>query len=219
MHTSIHLSAYFLVVMSAEKCFALYFPLQAKNFCTIKNSIVVSIITAAVFSIYNIQWFFTIEKVYVMNIKRMRCQIINAPDFLRFHWGDIDAIIASYVPMGLMLAFNLAIIILLCKNRGKDLGVGSTSRDIVRVPRVGPPLHRGPLGFWQFSEAGRRNIACSVICPLHYQSTWFVLTNRSEASHYREVYEDGKFFLFQIFWISAKSTVSGASFAKPFSYS
>ena len=90
---------------------------------------------------------------------------------------------------------------------------------IVRVPRVGPPLHQGLLGFWQFSEAGRRNIACSVICPLHYQSTWFVLTNRSEASHYREVYEDGNFFLFQIFGISAKSTVSGASFAKPFSYS
>ena len=135
MHTSIHLSAYFLVVMSAEKCFALYFPLQAKNFCTIKNAIVVSITTAAVFSIYNIQWFFTIEKVYVMNIKRMRCQIINAPDFLRFHWRDIDAIIASYVPMGLMLAFNLAVIILLCKNRGKDLGIGSTSRDMSKIAR------------------------------------------------------------------------------------
>ena len=90
---------------------------------------------------------------------------------------------------------------------------------IVRVPRVRPPLHRGPLGFQLFSEVGRRNIICSVICPLHHQSTWFVLTNRSEASHCREVYEDGKFFLFQIFWISAKSTVSGASFAKPFSYS
>ena len=135
MHTSIHLSAYFLVAMSAEKCFALYFPLQAKNVCTVRNAIIVSIVNAAVFSIYNIQWFFTIERVYVMNIKRMRCQIINAPDFLRFHWRDIDAIIASYVPMVLMLAFNLAIIVLLCKNRGKDLGVGSTSRDMSKIAK------------------------------------------------------------------------------------
>ena len=88
---------------------------------------------------------------------------------------------------------------------------------IVRVPRVGAPLHQGLLGFWLFSEAGRRNITCSVICPLHYQSTWLVLTNRSEVHHCREFCQETHFFIFNNFVESSKSTVSGASFTKPFS--
>ena len=135
MHTSIHLSAYFLVVMSAEKCFALHFPLQAKNLCSVNNAMKISVVNATIFSIYNTQWFFTLEKIYVKKINWFRCQIVNGPQFLKLHWRDVDAIIASYVPMVLMLSFNLAIIILLCINRGKDLGVGSTSKDMSKITK------------------------------------------------------------------------------------
>ena len=37
--------------------------------------------------------------------------------------------------MMLMLSFNLAIIILLCINRGKNLGVGSTSKDMSKITK------------------------------------------------------------------------------------
>ena len=121
--------------MAAEKCFALYFPLQAKNICTVRNAMIISVVNTVVFLVYNIQWIFTLEKVYVKTIKRIRCQIFNAPDFLRFHWRDIDAIIASYIPMILMLIFNLGIIVLLCKNRDKGLGVGSSSRDMSKIAK------------------------------------------------------------------------------------
>ena len=121
--------------MSAEKCFALYFPLQAKNLCSVRNAIKISLVNVVVFSTYNIQWFFTLEKIYVKKINWFRCQIVNGPEFLKRHWRDVDAIIASYVPMVLMISFNLAIISLLCLNRGKDLGVGSTSKDMSKITK------------------------------------------------------------------------------------
>ena len=72
------------------------------------------------------------ENIY---INWFRCQIVNGPEFLKLHWRDVDAIIASYVPMALMISFNLAIIILLCLNRGRDLGVGSTSKDMSKITK------------------------------------------------------------------------------------
>ena len=50
-------------------------------------------------------------------------------------WRDVDAIIASYVPMAMMISFNLAIIILLCVSRERDLGVGSTSKDMSKITK------------------------------------------------------------------------------------
>ena len=39
---------------------------------------------------------------------------------------------------------------------------------IVRAPRVGLPLHRGPLGFWSNLSVGSRDIACGVIYSTKY---------------------------------------------------
>ena len=94
-----------------------------------------SSLSAAIFFIYNIQWFFTLEMVYVKRLNWTRCQIVNAPEFLKLHWRDIDAAIASYIPMGLMLVFNLAIITLLWRNRRTNLSIGATSKDMSKIAK------------------------------------------------------------------------------------
>ena len=135
MHTSVHLSASFLVIMSAEKCFALYFPIKSKTMCSVKNAIKVSIINVLVFVSYNLQWFFTLEKKYVKKLDWVRCQIQNASEFFKLHWRDMDAMVASYIPIALMTLFNSAIIMLLCLNRSTNLGVGSSSRDMSKIAK------------------------------------------------------------------------------------
>ena len=121
--------------MSAEKCFVLYFPLKAKTLCSVKNAIKVSIINVILFIALNLHWFFTLEKNYVKKLDWVRCQVTNASEFFKLHWRDFDAMIASYIPIALMIIFNSAIVILLCINRGNSLGVGSTSRDMSKIAK------------------------------------------------------------------------------------
>ena len=50
-----------LVLMSIEKCFAVYFPLKSKTVCTVKTAKWATGIVGVILAVYNLQLFFLIE--------------------------------------------------------------------------------------------------------------------------------------------------------------
>ena len=60
------ISSAMLVVMSVEKCFALYFPLKAKYLCTIEKAKRVTLATVVVTLLYNIQYCFSLSSDVIM---------------------------------------------------------------------------------------------------------------------------------------------------------
>ena len=84
------------------------------------------------------------------------------------------------------------------------------------APRVGLPPTPGPARFWSNFSAGSRDIACGVIYSTKYLIMWSLLTNSTCRRHHREFCEDWKVSPSSNFTNLRKSTVSGASFTKPF---
>ena len=80
-------SSALLVIMSVEKCFALYFPLKTKNICTVKTAKWVTFFTALIFVAFNSQ-FFIISKA-VENQYSMTCQYIRVPQNLSGYFKQI----------------------------------------------------------------------------------------------------------------------------------
>ena len=114
---SYHSSSTFLVIMTVEKWFSLYFPLKARLFCTVKIAKRISLITVLVFALYNIPLLFIYE-----TGDRNNC-IINISEFYNMILYLIDALINAYVPFVVMIMCNTAIIVKL-RSKKKTTGKG-----------------------------------------------------------------------------------------------
>ena len=67
-----HYSSTFLVLMSFEKCFAVYFPLKSKTVCTVKTAKwatgIVGVILACYNSLHFLDWEFRFSKSYGLHL-------------------------------------------------------------------------------------------------------------------------------------------------------
>ena len=132
--TTTHASTGFLVIMSVEKCFALYYPIKTKLMFTVKNAILVSLVNLCVWITYNLQWIFTMER--VDGRRGPTCDIVNALEFFKQNYRMINIIVSIFVPVSLMVVCNSAIVILLYFKRSKSLStVGSMSADTSNVAK------------------------------------------------------------------------------------
>ena len=115
------LSSAMLVVMCAEKCFALYFPIRAKRFCKVKIAKRVTVVILLLEIMLNSHWFFHYKP---MKNKwgLPQCKIVNTNERV------IDFMylcLYSIVPIILLTACSLAIIVKICCSNpetGKHFG-------------------------------------------------------------------------------------------------
>ena len=123
-------SSTILVIMSVEKCIALYFPIKAKSICTVNKAKWVSFVTLFIFVIYNCQVFFNVTT-------------------SRDEWGEpfcdsktnkiyqtisliAHTVFYAYLPATLMIIFNLAIVVKLCRTKSEMGATGKTASKIAK---------------------------------------------------------------------------------------
>ena len=93
---STHASTGFLVIMSLEKCLALYFPIKTKSLFNVKNAAKISLINLILWITYNFQWIFTMERV---NSRRgSTCSIVHASEFFKENYRIINIIVSNFYP-------------------------------------------------------------------------------------------------------------------------
>ena len=101
-----HYSSILLVLMSIEKCFAVYFPFKSKTVCTVKTAKWATGIVGFILAGYNVRWFITIESQFN---KSIRVYICASNDHYRYVLDYIDSVLYSYGPFALILFTNIAI--------------------------------------------------------------------------------------------------------------
>ena len=97
-----------LVIMSIQKCFALYFPLKTKGICTVRRAKWATFLTALSLAAFNAKFFFIVEK----NRKgeKDRCKFIRVSQSYVLKYKRIDSALYSFVPFITMGITNLAIL-------------------------------------------------------------------------------------------------------------
>ena len=99
-------SSALLVIMSIEKCLALYFPFKTKSICTVKIAKRVTLITALIFVAFDSQFFFIIKK-YPNN----KCNFTRVPEIYSMIFNCIDSALYSFGPFTIMTFANCLIIL------------------------------------------------------------------------------------------------------------
>ena len=103
-------SSSLLVIMAVEKCFALYFALQSKRFCTVGSAKKLSLISASIFFAFNAQYFFIYDTKTAIDGAKL-CVYVNVPDGYQFIHSQIEAFLYSFIPLSAMLMANCLIIL------------------------------------------------------------------------------------------------------------
>ena len=119
----VHVSSAILVIMSAEKCFALYFPHKAKAICTVQNAKRMSLGVGLVYLIFDGQWFFLIRATKDQ-FGNLVCQITDQDYSQIFPY--IDSALYTFIPVCLMVFFNGVIIVKLLLKKGLMTGNGTS---------------------------------------------------------------------------------------------
>ena len=102
-----HYSSMLLVLMSIEKCFAVYFPLKSKTVCTVKTAKWSTGTVGVILAGYNLQWF-AFYKSRVSKSSDYTTCVYTEHHHIAF--DIIDSVLYSFGPFALMLVTNFAII-------------------------------------------------------------------------------------------------------------
>ena len=94
--------------MTAEKCFALYFPLKARYICTVRSAQWTSVVMVTVFIVYNSQSFFVMKK-FQDDLGFDYCKTVNTPENYMKTFHLVHSVIYSYVPIISMAMLNVAL--------------------------------------------------------------------------------------------------------------
>ena len=103
-----HWSSSLLVIMCAEKFFALYFPLKTRSICNVKMAKRVTLVATILLAGYDSQNFF-IWKPFVY-LGEKHCWLTNAPLSYYPVFTTIDSALYSFAPFTIMGIANCAIV-------------------------------------------------------------------------------------------------------------
>ena len=128
-----------LVVMSLEKCFAVYFPLKSKSVCTVKTAKWVTGIFGVILAGCNSVYFFLRKTQIDKKSAYMKCVYISHSQTLNM----IDSILYSFFPLFLMFMTNFSIVFKLlrakCKNNPSN-SIESTSQALSKAATRGTAM-------------------------------------------------------------------------------
>ena len=117
------------MIMTVEKCFALYFPLQTKSICTVRTAKKISLISASIFFSFNAQFFFIFDTDNAANGEK-RCIWVRVPEGYKAIYLQIDAFLYSFIPLIVMFTANCLIILkfMMAKWRNRQGGTESVNQ-------------------------------------------------------------------------------------------
>ena len=107
IHFGLSYSSALLIIITTEKCFALYFPFKTKTICTVKTARRVSLVTAVLFAALNSSFFYFGKK--ISNESRTYCYYDGTEKDLKTIF-NIFGTLYSYAPFIIISWANVAII-------------------------------------------------------------------------------------------------------------
>ena len=116
-----HYSSVLLVLMSLEKCFAVYFPLKSKTVCTVRTAKWATSTVGIILAGNDVVYFFTVTSLFRISSGLHTC--VTTGDY-NFTLQVLDYIFYSFAPFTLMSITNFAIVlkfmIAKCKSKSKE---------------------------------------------------------------------------------------------------
>ena len=126
-----------IILMSIEKCFAVYFPLKSKIVCTIKTAKWSTGITGVTLAGYNLQWFVVMES----GITEWSDDYICIKNEYYYPTLDIlDSAFYSFVPFALMSLTNFAIVFKFMTAKCQNNLTESTNQALVKSATRGTAM-------------------------------------------------------------------------------
>jgi hypothetical protein len=110
-YSASHFSVWIVVAMTIERFIAVAIPLQANHLCTVKRAKLVCFSLACIMLLINIHFLFT------HSLINGECVHHKYFDLIMKIWPWIDAVIYSYIPLTLLIIFNILIVHNLIKSK------------------------------------------------------------------------------------------------------
>ena len=110
-HFSRHYSSMLLVLMSVEKCYAVYFPLKSKTVCTVRTAKWLTGIVGMILAGYDLVCLF-LKSAQLDETKGLMICVVNDKfkNFFKFYFM-FDSVLYSFGPFALMFITNFAIVL------------------------------------------------------------------------------------------------------------
>ena len=97
-----------LVLMSVEKCFAVYFPLKSKTVCTVRTAKWVTGVVGVILVGFDLQWFFVVETGHNIQSCFTTCVM---PGNYNLTFDAMDSVLYAFGPLTVMFITNFAIVV------------------------------------------------------------------------------------------------------------
>ncbi|RNA34905.1 FMRFamide receptor-like [Brachionus plicatilis] len=137
-----HFCVWIVVIMTIERFIAVALPLQANRLCTVKRAKLYTLVLVCIIFLINIHFLFSHSVFKRNNSDELGCQPKNTQfEFLMLKiWPWIDASIYSFVPLSLLIIFNILIIHNLIKASKSIEKLNSSSSSSSTNPKI--KVHR-----------------------------------------------------------------------------
>ena len=134
-----HYSSMLLVLMSVEKCFAVYFPLNAKTICTVRTAKWVTGITGVILAGYDSIYFFVLKSKVPESSGHPDCEATVDLEKINFLF-PVDSALYSFGPFVLMFTTNFAIVLKFLSAKCKNNSAESTNQalSVTFLPLTSP---------------------------------------------------------------------------------
>ena len=134
-----HYSSMLLVLMSFEKCFAVYFPLKAKSICTVRTARWGSAIVGIILAGYDFIYFVDMNSVTITSGRHI-CRIKSSDDYKVILYA-INSVLYSFGPFTFMLITNFAIVFKFMRAKcNQNNSSESTSQALVKSATRGTAM-------------------------------------------------------------------------------
>ena len=135
-----HYSSMLLVLMSVEKCYAVYFPLKSKTVCTVRTAKWSTGIVGVMLAGYNLHWFVIVEKRVSMSTGLYGCV---GTDHYHYTFDFVNSVLYSFGAFVLMFLTNIAIAFKFMSakcRRNQSNSTESTNQALVKAATRGTAL-------------------------------------------------------------------------------
>ena len=168
-------SSMLLVLMSLEKCFAVYFPLKSKTVCTVKTAKWATGVVGVIMAGYNLVYIFVLKSSIIKSSGRYTCIYIGNS---RVIVEAVDSVLYSFGPFTLMFITNFAIVFKFMTAKCKNNSTESTNQAIVKSATRGTAMVvTVSVTFIILTVPTRVAYALSRIVPLEEIPLYRVLMN------------------------------------------
>ena len=126
-----HYSSMLLVLMSVEKCFAVYFPFKSKIICTVRTAKWSTGIVGVILAGYNSIYFFVVKSKVQESSGHRVC--VSTVDMKKINFlYPVDSALYSFGPFVLMFITNFAIVFKFMRAKCKNNSAESTNQALIK---------------------------------------------------------------------------------------